>query len=94
LNLDTKKLYLSDTYTVFNRERKYNEKKSLEHLQDIIREKEDAEIIRYLKMAIGPRIAQDTFICGLCGFKENADIVGATNIAKRGVNLIQKIIQR
>ena len=94
LNFDKKKIYLNETYTVFNRERKYNEKKNLEDLQDIIREKEDAEIIRYLKMAIGPRIAQDTFFCGLCGFKENADIVGATNIAKRGVNLIQKIIQR
>jgi transposase len=66
----------------------------LADLQDIIREKEEAEIIRYLKKAIGPRIAQDTFICGLCGFKENADIVGATNIAKRGAKLIQKIIQR
>jgi hypothetical protein len=94
LNFDKKKVYLNETYTVFNRERKYNEKKGLEDLQDIIRKKEAAEIIRYLKMAIGPRIAQDTFVCGLCGFKENADIVGATNIAKRGGKLIQKIIQR
>jgi hypothetical protein len=94
LNLDTKQVYLSDTYTVFNRERKYNEKKNLADLKDIIRGKEEAEIIRYLKKAIGPRIAQDTFICGLCGSKENADIVGATNIAKRGAKLIQKIIQR
>jgi hypothetical protein len=94
LNFYTKKVYLSDTYTVFNRERKYNEKKNLEDLQNIIREKEEAEIIKYLRMAIGPRIAQDTFVCGLCGFKENADIVGATNIAKRGAKLIQKIIQR
>jgi hypothetical protein len=94
LNLDKKQVYLSDTYTVFNRERKYNEEKNLADLQDIIREKEEAEIIRYLKKAIGPRIVQDTFICGLCGSKENADIVGATNIAKRGAKLIQKIIQR
>jgi transposase len=66
----------------------------LTDLKVIIREKEETEIIRYLKMAIGPRISQDTFVCGLCGFKENADIVGATNIAERGINLIQKIIQR
>jgi len=94
LNFDKKKIYLNETYTVFNRERKYNEEKNLADLQDIIREKEEAEIIEYLRMAIGPRISQDTFVCGLCGFKENADIVGATNIAKRGAKLIQKIIQR
>ncbi|MDQ3840269.1 MAG: hypothetical protein M3297_13495 [Thermoproteota archaeon] len=94
LNFNTKKIYLNDKYSVYSREKKHSEVKNLTDLQAVIREKDEAGIIKYLKRAIGPRIAQDTFICGLCGFKENADIVGATNIAKRGVRLIQKIIQR
>ena len=85
---------MSDTYTVFNRKERHNEVKNLIDLQAAIQEREDTEIIKHLNKAIGPRIAQDTFVCGLCGFRENADIVGATNIVKRGVNLIQKILQR
>ncbi len=62
-------------------------------MQTVVREKEEAEIIKHLKSAIGPRISQDTFVCGLCAFRENADIVGAVNIAKRGANVIQKTLQ-
>jgi hypothetical protein len=93
LSFDQKKIILNDTYTVFNRERKHYDVKKLADLQAVIREHNDTEIIRHLKMSIGPRVSQDVFICGLCGFKENADIVGATNIAKRGANLIQKILK-
>ncbi len=52
------------------------------------------EFLKHLKIVISPRISQDTFICGLCHFQENADIVGSANIAKRGVNLIQKSLAK
>ena len=66
----------------------------LANLQNIMTEGEEIKIIRNLKTIINPRITQDIFICGLCRFKENADIVGAVNIAKRGVHLIQKSIAK
>jgi hypothetical protein len=92
LHFVTKKIYLNDTYTLFNWEKKYNETKKLANLQNILSESEETKIIRNLKAIISPRITQDIFICGLCRFKENADIVGSANIAKRGINLIQKSI--
>jgi transposase len=63
-------------------------------MQNVIAKKEVGEIIRYLKWAIEPRITQDIFTCGLCSFSENADIVGAANIGKRGASVIQKPLIR
>ncbi len=93
MKFNTKNIFLNESFTVFNRERQHNEVKNLADLQIIITKREEAETIRILKRAIEPRISQDTFVCGLCGFKENADIVGSTNISQRGAGLIQKLRQ-
>lgn len=94
LKFDRKIIYLHEKFPVFNREIKHNELKTLTDLQTKITKREEVEIIRCLKRAIEPRIVQETFVCGLCGFKEHADIVGSTNIGEKGASLIQKTINR
>jgi hypothetical protein len=68
--------------------------KKMVNLQNLFSGKDEAELLRHLKIVISPRISQDTFICGFCRFQENADIVGSTSIAKRGANLIQKSLAK
>ena len=94
LRFDTKEIYLNEKYAAFNKEKKHNEVKKIENLQKLVSEKDEVELLRHLKIVISPRIYQDTFICGLCRFQENADIVGSANIAKRGANLIQKSLAK
>jgi len=43
------------------------------------------EIKKWLKIALNPRPKQEIFHCKLCGYKENADINGAHNIALRAL---------
>jgi hypothetical protein len=88
-----KVIQLHDSFTVFNYTTRHNEVKHLSDLQASIQAGNPGQTERYLNLAMGPRIAQDTFICGLCGYKEDTDIVGAINIARRGATLIQKPIQ-
>jgi len=94
LRFDTKEICLNEKYIVFNKEKKHNEVRKLENLQKLVGGKDEMELLRHLKIVISPRISQDTFICGLCRFQENADIVGSANIAKRGANLIQKSLAK
>ena len=94
LYFETKKIYLNDTYILFNWEKKHNEMMKLSDLQNIMIEGDEIKISRNLRKVIDPRITQDTFTCGLCRFKENADIVGSVNIAKRGAHLIQKTLEK
>lgn len=88
LEYNSDKLQLNNKYVVYNRENKHNEEKTTTDLKKAIADKEENKIIKYLKLAMGPRISQDVFICPKCSFKENADIVGAVNIARRGMERI------
>lgn len=81
-------LKLNNKFVVYNRENKHNEEKTITDLKKAIADKEENNIAKYFKLALGPRISQDVFICPKCSFKENADIVGAVNIARRGIDRI------
>ena len=94
LKFDDIPISLHDSFSVYNREKKHNELKRLADLERLNNKNSESEKVRLLLRAIEPRVAQDRFICGLCGFRENADIVGATNIGRRGIGLIPKTIQK
>ncbi len=59
---------------------------SLQKIKDLIANDEYKEA-RSLIETVTPRITQDKFVClnPDCNFQENADIVGAINIARRGL---------
>lgn len=78
------KLKLNDKFMVYNRETKHNEEKTITDFKKAITNKDEGKTVRYFKLALGPRISQGVFICPKCLYKENADIVGAVNIATRG----------
>lgn len=82
------KLKLNNKFVVYNRESKHNEEKTITDFKKAIVGKEESKIVKYFKLVLGPRISQDVFICPKCSFKENADIVGAVNIARRGMERI------
>jgi hypothetical protein len=84
---------LQNDFAVYNYTTRHTDIKHLSDLQASIKTGNSRQAERYLRLAIGPRITQDTFICGLCGYTENADVVGSINIARRGAALLHKILQ-
>lgn len=79
---------LNNNFLVYNREKRHNEEKNITDLKVAIDGQEKNKIARYFMLALGPRVKQDAFICAKCSFKENADLVGAVNIARRGAERI------
>lgn len=59
---------------------------SLEEIKNLLKEEKYNETKELIK-TVTPRIKQEKFVClnPNCGFEENADIVGAINIAKKGL---------
>lgn len=85
LEFKGEKLKLNENFIIFNFQNRQSEKKNLKDLKQAVDNKKTEEAFRYLKLALGPRVKQDTFICPKCSYQENADLVGAINIAKRAI---------
>lgn len=77
-------ILIPQKWVSYNENEKYPEEISIENIKQDIKENKLEEALRYFK-TITPRITQDKFVCLRCGYKEDADVVGAINIAKIGL---------
>jgi transposase len=75
---------LNPKWERYSLKEKLSQKESLKTLRSAIKEN-SGNLETVFKYAIKHRPTQDTFICHSCGYEENADIVGAINIARRGL---------
>ena len=91
LRLNGETFKLNEKFEVFHHKKRFAETKSLLDLDRAIQSKDWKEAGRLLRRAIGPRISQDVFICARCGFQENADIVGATNVGRKGAESVLRL---
>src|SRR6185437_6753429 len=83
---------LAQKFIKYNTKQHMTEEKSLKMLENSVGRKE--EFKRLFLGLLGPRISQEQFICPKisCRFTENADLVGASNIADRGIEQVQKYL--
>ncbi|MCS7201112.1 MAG: zinc ribbon domain-containing protein [Patescibacteria group bacterium] len=95
LNSKDKTIKIPQKWTIYRESSQYPEEVTLDKLKVAIErgeyDQDYNEAIR-LFTSISPRISQSEFVCLDCGYKENADIVGAINIAKRGREYFMNIL--
>lgn len=85
LEFKEEKLKLNENFIIFNFQNRHSEKKNLKDLKQAVDNKKTEDALKYLKLALGPRAKQGTFICPKCSYQEHADLVGAINVAKRAI---------
>lgn len=88
-----KKFYLPEKWKVYFENSNYPVEIDLKKIQELINKKDYKKSLE-LFQTISPRPSQDKFECGICGFSEDADIVGAINIAKRGLENYLKYLEK
>ncbi|MCS7183767.1 MAG: transposase [Patescibacteria group bacterium] len=88
-NIEEMVIKLPSEWFYYKDRSNYPCKYSLEQIEEKIKNNNYEEALKIFK-TIKPRISKDKFIClnFSCDYENNADLVGAINIAKRGLELI------
>lgn len=98
-SLDGEKYKLAQKFIGYNTKKNLSEERTLEELKNSLGEK---DLFKKLFIGwsgnmglLGPRLSQEIFVCPKvsCGFEKNADLVGASNIADRGIESLQRILK-